>query len=74
MQIPQRTWVRFEVESAPGSGIWDLTVSVRGGEQRAFRGLACNPAMDSLSWWGFVSTSAQPGVLYLDDLELAPVR
>lgn len=74
MQVPQRTWLRFEIESAPGSGLWDLTVAVRDGETKTFRDLACNAAMDSLSWWGFVSTAAQPGVFYLDDLELAPAR
>lgn len=71
MQLPQRAWIRFEIEATPGSGRWGLTVTVRGGESRTFRDLACSPEMESLNWWGFVSTSAQPSALFLDDLELA---
>ncbi len=72
MTIPSRRWVRFEIITTLGSGSWDLTVTVPGSEPRMFRGLAANRAMESLAWWGFVSSAARASAFYLDDVELRP--
>ena len=73
MEIPLQQWVRFEITCKLGKdadGTWDLVVTPQGGARREFRGLACDKAFASLSWFGFVSNHSADAVFYLDEMQV----
>ncbi|MCC7491701.1 MAG: right-handed parallel beta-helix repeat-containing protein [Fimbriimonadaceae bacterium] len=72
--LPAGQWCRFEISRRLGAGhdgTWTLTLTLPGAAPQTFRGLASNPAMRSLEWFGFVADGAAAKAYWLDNLQLS---
>ena len=75
MQIPNNTWVKFEISFALGeltTGKYDLKITLPRNKIESFKELNCSPLCRNLRWFGFVSDTNADSIFYLDDIELKP--
>lgn len=70
VDLPVSQWATFDIESKVGSGIWKMTVTVKGQAPRVFDSLTCQKEWQDLSWIGWTSVAKEKTVFYLDDLHL----
>ena len=73
--LPQGEWAAITITCGVGNdadGTWNLTVRLPGEDVREWPDLPCDAQFTHLNWFGFVAEGVDPGVFYLDDIELAP--
>ena len=76
IDVPMGQWFHVEMRCAVGKmadGKWEMTVRLPGGEEKTFADLACDPKFDGVFWYGFAASANDAGVMYLDNVEFAPV-
>ena len=72
MKVPRDQWMRIEIRcplGAEANGMYNLTISVRGGEAKKLEGLAMvKKDFKELQWLGFISNAVVSSKMYMDNL------